>query len=152
MNPDSLSLPTFAGEFVHGVDAKGRVTIPSEWRVKLEGESYYLVTDRTRTFLHAMPPEEFRSVAAKVEADAAIPAADKAVFLHHFFSRATKVDLDKQGRLLLPDKARKDLGLNGEIVLVGANRTFKLFSQGNWQATQQAEEEIFKRVAEACGV
>lgn len=152
MNPDPNPLPTFAGEFVHGVDAKGRVTIPSDWRVRLEGESYYLVTDRTRTFLHAMPPTEFTAVADKVQADPAITPADKAVFLHHFFSRATKTDLDKQGRLLLPEKARKDLGLAGDIVLVGANKTFKLFSQANWDKTQQAEEETFKRVAEACGV
>src|SRR6185312_9225072 len=103
------SLPTFAGEFIHGVDAKGRVTIPSEWRVKID-ESYYLVVDRSRTFLHAMPPEEFRAVAQRVENDAEVPAAERAVFLHHFFSRTTKTDLDKQGRLLLPEKARKDLG------------------------------------------
>ena len=152
MTLETSSLPTFAGEFVHGVDPKGRVTIPSDWRFRLEGETYFLVVDRTRTFLHAMPPEQFTAIATKVENDASIPPAERAVFLHHFFSRATKVETDKQGRLLLPEKARKDLGLNDNVVLVGSNKTFKLFSKERWEKTQQAEEDIFKRVAEAVGV
>jgi MraZ protein len=152
MNPDQNSSVTFLGEFTHGVDSKGRVTIPSDWRFRLEGETYYLVADSSRTFLHAMPPEEFRAKAALVEADTSIPASDRAVFLHHFFSRATKAETDKQGRLLLPEKARKELGLNETAVLVGANRTFKLFNKEKWQATQQSEEETFQRVAKAWGI
>jgi MraZ protein len=74
------------------------------------------------------------------------------VFLHHFFSRATQADTDKQGRLLLPEKARKDLGLDEIAVLVGANRTFKLFNKDKWQSTQEREEEIFQRVAQAVGL
>jgi len=152
MNPEQNSPVTFLGEFVHGVDSKGRVTIPSNWRVRLEGETYYLVTDASRTFLHAMPPDEFRAKAAEVEANPAIQPSERAVFLHHFFSRATQAETDKQGRLLLPEKARKELGLEETAVLVGADRTFKLFNKDKWQSTQEREEEIFQRVAQAVGL
>jgi MraZ protein len=152
MSLEQFSAPTFAGEFIHGIDSKGRVTIPSDWRVRLEGETYFLVLDRTQTFLHAMPPEQFTAIAARVENDQSISPADRAVFLHHFFSRATKAETDKQGRLLLPEKARKDLGLSESVVLVGSNKTFKIFSKDGWEKTRRAEEEIFKRVAEAVGV
>jgi MraZ protein len=152
MIPEQNSSVTFSGEFSHGVDIKGRVTVPSDWRRLLEGETYYLVTDSSRTFLHAMPPEEFRAKAAQIEADTTIPASDRAIFLHHFFSRATKTETDKQGRFVIPEKARKDLGLDTTAILVGANRTFKLFNKDKWQTTQETEEPIFQRVAKAWGI
>src|SRR3954468_14418579 len=113
MTPDSYPAPTFAGEFTHGVDAKGRVTIPSEWRFKLEGEPYWVVVDSTNTHLLVMPPDEFQGIANAAAPNPNFTPAMRTVFLQNFYSRATKVETDRQGRLLLPDN-RKQLGMEKE--------------------------------------
>ncbi len=145
------SIPTFSGEFRHGIDPKGRVTIPSAWR-KSDADEFYLMIDRTNSFLRAMPPERFRAVAEKVAGEPGVTTKDRTVFLRHFYSRAIHVIADKQGRLVLPEPARKQLGLAEEAVLVGAFDTFELWNKARWEATQQSESTTFDRVAELAGL
>ena len=151
MTGEQLSTPIFSGECCHSLDGKNRVTIPSRWR-QGDADEFYLMIDRTNTFLRAMPPAEFRAVASKIENDPAVTPKDRAVFLRHFYSRSAQVVADKQGRLVLPEAACEKLGLKGEIMLVGAHRTFEFWNKEKWAATQQTEEATFDRVAELAGL
>ncbi len=151
MSSDQNSTPTFSGEFCHGVDPKGRVTIPASWR-KSDADEFYLMVDRSNSFVRAMSPERFRAVAEKIEKDPAVTPKDRTVFLRHFYSRAMNQTADKQGRLLLPENARKQVGLAEEVVLVGAFDTFEVWNKARWEATQQTEAGTFERVAEIAGL
>jgi MraZ protein len=57
-----------------------------------------------------------------------------------FFSMASKVDWDKQGRILVPDKYRVRTNLSREVTLVGVRDHLELWNRPDW-ATRMAELE-----------
>jgi MraZ protein len=143
--------PIFSGEFCHALDGKNRITIPSRWRAG-DADEFFLMADRTGTFLRAMPPDEFRAVGEKLADNPQITAKDRAVFMRQFYSRSRQAIADKQGRLVVPEELCQQLNLRGEIYLVGAHDTFELWSREAWQATKQVEAATFDRVADLIGL
>jgi MraZ protein len=151
MSSEQNPLPEFSGEFCHGLDPKNRITIPSRWR-RTEAEEFFLMPDRTNKFLRAMPPGPFRAVADKIAADPGVSAAERAVFMRHFYSRSQHASTDKQGRLLLPDELCTKLNLHGEVILVGVHEGFEVWNKETWKSTQESEASIFERIAGIAGL
>ena len=155
MTPAQNSAPVFSGEFCHALDVKNRLTIPARWRVT-DADEFHLIADRSGQFIRVMPPEQFRAVGDKLASNPAITPRDRKTFVHLFFSKATHVVLDKQGRMLVPEELVKELGkearLEGDVMLVGAYDTFELWSPAVWTATQAAELSTFERVADLIGL
>ncbi len=149
MSADTPSAPIFYGSYRHAFDGKNRITIPSRWRRK-EADEFFLVPSRTGTFLRVMPPAKFQ--AAAEEAKARIAPKDLSVFLRHFYSSSQHVELDKQGRLLMPEEFCESLKLRGEIMLIGTLDSFEMWSREAWNATQHNEAEIYNRVSEEVGL
>jgi MraZ protein len=151
MSADQNLAPIFSGEFCHALDGKNRITIPSRWR-QGEADEFFLMTDRTETFLRAMPTAQFRAVGEKISSNPAITPKDRAVFLRQFYSRSKQAIADKQGRLVVPEEFCEQLKLRGEIFLVGAHDTFELWNRDAWAATKQVEAATFDRVADLIGL
>ena len=151
MPSEQNSAPVFSGEFCHALDGKNRITIPARWRTG-EADEFFLMADRTNTFLRAMPTAEFRAVGERLSSNPQITPKDRAVFLRQFYSRSRQVIADKQGRLVVPEEFCQQLNLRGEIYLVGAHDTFELWSRDAWQATKQVEASTFDRVADLIGL
>ena len=124
MPADTNAAPIFSGTYRHALDGKNRITIPSRWR-RSDHDEFFLIPNRRNTFLHVMPPERFRGAAEKAKAAEGASAQEIAVFLRHFYSRSQHVEMDKQGRLLVPEEFCQTLSLHGEIVLLGALETFE---------------------------
>ena len=143
--------PIFSGEFRHALDPKNRVTIPARWRDG-ESEEFYLMVDRTRRFVRVMPPEQFRAVGEKLEANTQVDAQQKAAFRRWFYSSSRHVVSDKQGRLLVPEDLGREIGLEAEVVLVGAYETFELWSPAALQVVQATEKASSEAVAELLGL
>ncbi len=154
MSSAQNSQPIFSGEVCHALDGKNRVTIPSRWRNGNAdvADEFFLMPDRTGTFVRAMPPAQFSAAAERAAANPAVTAKDHAVFLRHFYSRSQHVAVDKQGRLLVPEEYCQKANLRGEIVLVGARDTFELWNKEAWEATKQNEQSTFDRIAELAGL
>jgi len=98
----------FYGEYQHSVDAKGRVIIPSKFREGL-GEKFIL-TKGLDNCLFAYSLEEWSNLEAKLRS---LPFTDKDVraFVRFFFAGAAEVEVDKQGRILIPQNLREYAGL-----------------------------------------
>ncbi len=134
------------------MDAKHRVTIPSRWRGAAEGEEFLAVPDPGGSFLMVMPPPEFDRVKATVEANQAIPAAERRIFIRRFYARAQVLPIDKQGRVLLPEEHCRLLGLEGEVVLIGSHSRMEIWNAERWAAASADEDEVFRRVAAEVGL
>ena len=143
--------PVFSGEFARAVDPKNRISVPAKW-LQSEADEFYLVVDRTKSCLKAMPPAEFKAVAAKLEANPNVSARDLAIFLRHFYSQARQVNADKQGRMVLPPELCELLNLKGEIMLIGAQRIFEFWNKEAWQSTQVSEADTVNRLADLAGL
>ena len=106
----------FMGEYNHTIDAKGRLIIPSRFR-ELLGEEFVL-TRGLDGCLYIYPMDEWAAFEEKLRA---LPLTNKdaRTFSRFFVAGATTCQLDKQGRILVPQTLRQFAGLEKDVVLTG---------------------------------
>ncbi len=143
--------PIFAGEFRHAMDAKNRLTIPSRWR-RGEGDEFFAIPDLDGGFLMVMPPEVTQRVAEVVEADARLTPLERRKFVRQFYARAQHLPSDKAGRIVIPEEQCRQLGLRGEVVLVGCQSRFEIWSPEKWHAAFADDTPTFRNVLGMLGL
>jgi len=144
-------LPNLFGDYRHSLDEKNRLTIPSRWR-RAEGEEWVIVPNPQRQFLMVMFPEEFARVTAAVEANPTLRPDERRGFLRQFHAQAQHGVADKQGRLVLSEQHCRDVGLKGEVALVGGRGRFEIWNAPKWKRSQEDESATYQHVAELIGL
>ena len=122
------------GNYVHSVDEKGRLAIPSKMRVEL-GERFYIAWVN-KDCLSIYSEEQWKVFAEKLNA---IPQSDTKAqeYVRLIFSNACKCEPDKQGRVLLPQQLREKVGIDKEAVVVGASFRAEIWANDKWQAFEE---------------
>jgi MraZ protein len=123
----------FRGRFEHTVDGKGRVALPQSARLVVEGFDASGLLAMTRHPLQAcalvMPmkvwTEDFEPKLMQISI--ADPVLDDVQLV--LSSSFSEVELDKQGRLVVPQFLRRELGLDGEVCWIGSGRHMQLWSK-----------------------
>jgi MraZ protein len=151
MEDDSQPQKFFAGEFRHSIDEKNRITIPSWWRGD-KAEEFIILPEPQGQFLLIMSPEEFARMSAQAEANTALSARDRRVFSRQLHSRAEHGSSDKQGRLVLPEAHCRELGLKGEVALVGGRGRFEIWNLQKWKRAHEEETATYQHVANVIGL
>ena len=123
------------------IDPKGRIAIPTRYREQINKvcAGSFVVTIDPSSFkcLLIYPTPEFEESQRKVERlPNMLPEARELqrVFIGH----ASDVDLDSQGRLLIPGPLRKLAGLDKSATLVGQGNKFELWDQERWNEMTNA--------------
>ena len=151
MDPNSQFQNFYAGEFRHAIDEKNRLTIPSRWRSG-EAEEFIILPEAKLQFLMVMSAAEFARMSAEVESNPSVPPRDRRVALRHLHARAQHGSADKQGRLVLPEELCKQLGLKGEVALVGGRGRFEIWNSAKWKQAEAAEAATYQHVADMVGL
>lgn len=124
----------FRGINVVNIDPKGRFAMPTKYRHKLMDESQgHMImtvdTDEACLLLYTLPRWEV--VEEKLQGLPSFnPAARRIQRL--LIGHAAEVEMDAQGRLLLPTLLRELVDLDKQLVLIGQGHRFELWSQENW--------------------
>ena len=120
----------FAGSHQLSIDDKGRLAIPSRFRAQLDGGNVF-ITRAHKPCLEIYPATEFHRLAEQIEGLEDRVKADvlKEVFIGH----AVETEVDKQGRVLLPQLLRKYAALDGTVMVVGQIKRFDVWSESSWQ-------------------
>jgi len=123
------------GEYEHGVDEKSRVLISNKLRNQIDseehGSSFYLVFGANGIL--CLYPEKYFEEIAFAAAPESTPPDESVAFERISFALATKVELDRQGRLLLNERLRKRAGLKERIMLVGVRDHIELWNSEDWE-------------------
>ena len=141
--------PVLFGEYELNVDDKNRLLIPSEVRSRIkpeeDGEAWFLVigTDR-RPWLY--PEKYYEQLVTRVPGDIT-PAHDLHEFDQMHFALASRLEPDKQGRVLLPDKILKRAGIKKEVTLIGARDHLELWNRSDWDARREELEQRGPEIA-----
>lgn len=151
MDDDSQPQKFFAGEFRHSIDEKNRITIPSWWRGD-GAQDFIILPEPQGQFLLVMSPEEFAQMSAQAEANSTLSARDRRVFSRQLHSRAEHGSSDKQGRLVLPEAHCRELGLKGEVALVGGRGRFEIWNLQKWKRAHEEETATYQHVANVIGL
>jgi transcriptional regulator MraZ len=119
----------FTGEYRHTVDAKGRIAVPARFRAQLAGQAF--VTRWIDACLAIFPRDAWDVLAARV-AGLPVTDANARTFSRFVFSGAFEVEIDGQGRVLVPANLREFADLKAEAVVVGSRDHVELWSPARW--------------------
>jgi len=129
------------GSFSHSVDGKGRMFIPAKWREDLGGTIIVtrgILRGNTAHCLFGMSVEAWREFAARFSS---LPETDVMgqAFRRMMFSNAADCEMDKQGRILIPNNLREYADLTREVTLVGVDNRIEIW---NAQALQEHDRSM----------
>jgi MraZ protein len=138
----------FSGFYEHAIDEKNRLAIPAKFRSKaaLEGESssFVLVPGKPETSIWIYPERRFEELAARRDSSL-IPEEDQLEFDQMFFPLAEHVDLDSQGRMLIPERMLAMAGLGREVVICGVRDHVEIRRLDEFKSSLG---DVWKRVGE----
>ncbi len=119
----------FLGQYQHSLDDKGRLTIPVRFRELLSEGAY--ITQGFDKNLMVMTAEAFEQVLERITS---ISLTDPTARLLRrlIFSNAYQVEVDKAGRILVPQHSRQFLNLEGEATVVGQGEYFEIWLPADW--------------------
>ncbi|QHQ62047.1 division/cell wall cluster transcriptional repressor MraZ [Anaerocolumna sedimenticola] len=126
----------FMGEYNHTIDIKGRIIIPSKFREALGDE--FVVTLGLDGCLFVYPNEEWMNFVTQLKN---LPGSKEARQLQRYFmAGAATCEVDKQGRILIPNKLREQAGLEKDIVFVGVLSKIEIWSKDKWESNNDYDD------------
>lgn len=120
----------FIGEYEHCLDSKNRIIIPSKFRENLG--SSFIATKGLDKCLYVYTMEQWHILENKLEK---LPLTNKSAraFVRFFFSGANELNMDKQGRALIPQSLLEYALISKEVVSIGVSNRIEIWSKLNWK-------------------
>jgi MraZ protein len=129
----------FLGQYRHNLDSKDRLTVPARYRELLDAGAYVMQGfDRN---LVVMTDPAFAQIAQRVNQMSMTDPVAR-LLRRLIFSTASRLDLDRSGRVLIPQFLRESAQIQGEVMLVGSGDYFEIWSIADWQAQNTAIQDI----------
>lgn len=124
----------FTGQFERTIDAKNRIQLPAQLRAAIDpgrdGEGLYLTLGDYRGTLSVFTERGFEEIAGRLETEF-MSGAESRLFELQFYALASRVELDKQGRVVLPERLRRKARLGEEIFLIGQGNRIDLWNRAD---------------------
>ena len=134
----------------HGVDEKRRIQIPAMWRPAEANFQFTLIVwpqRREGSCLPVLPPKEMAELMGELDA---MPSGDpnKTILKRIIGSESAQVELDKAGRVCVPEEMARAAGLGEEVVLVGLLDRFEIWDPARHEKVKASDavmaQEAFK--------
>jgi len=125
----------FIGEYTHSVDAKGRMIMPTKFRTKEEGESFFITKD-VEGCLAVYTPEEWQKIEQKTSELPINTNPKAAAFARFLLSGAAECEVDKSGRINIPQTLRDYAGIDKEVCVLGIRSRIEVWDSERWAAYQ----------------
>lgn len=126
----------FRGEHEHTIDGKGRMSIPSGFRMLIQEHSDHApILHNAKTHLVLYPYDVWEKAASAYEEfDEFSPEAQS--LERQFFGKSADCPIDKNGRILIPLKPRADAALEGKVTVLGIRNRVEI-----WNPTRCADHD-----------
>jgi transcriptional regulator MraZ len=128
----------FRGLTAIQIDAKGRLSIPSRYRAALVNETAQTVVvtiDTEQPCLLLYPTSRWLEIEEQVERLSSLHPPSRRI-QRLLIGHATDVELDNQGRILLPPLLREYARLEKSAILVGQGKKLEIWNDAQWQAAR----------------
>ncbi|MBW3590591.1 MAG: division/cell wall cluster transcriptional repressor MraZ [Actinobacteria bacterium] len=133
------------GEFMHTVDAKGRVFLPAKWRTELSDE--VVVTAGQERCLFVMTTQRFEQRAEHLQQHSSDRKANRD-YNRLFFSSASEEAIDKSGRMSIPAGLRQYAELGKEVAFIGVSDRAEIWDRDAWLHYKEGVESEYEAIAE----
>ncbi len=132
------------GEYQHSLDEKGRLIIPAKFREDL-GENF-VVTRGLDNCLFAYPLSQWKTIEEKVK-ELPTSQAETRAFVRMFFSGAVEVELDKQGRIVIPQQLREHAHIDRDTYVIGVSTKVEIWAKEVWENYSNQAEQSYEEIA-----
>jgi MraZ protein len=122
----------FLGQFEHSIDEKGRVTIPARFREVLVAEGAYVLQGFDRNLI-VLTASAFDQMVKRIN-QLSLTDTNARLLKRQVFSTAVQVEIDKAGRILIPQFLRQAAQLDTNLMVAGVGDYFEIWSQELWAA------------------
>ncbi len=132
------------GEYRHTIDDKGRVSIPVKFRNEL-GNVFVISKGIGEDCLFVFTLLEWRRLEEKIRK---LPLTDKKArrFSRYLVGGASECEIDKQGRVILPQYLREYASLKKDVVLVGLTTRVEIWDIDLWNHYNDPDNEEFGNI------
>ena len=139
----------FIGEYIHTIDQKRRLAIPSKFRKSL-GEKA-VVSQGLDNCLVIYPIEEWQKKASKLESlpDSQVSAR---TFSRIILSGASEAELDNLGRVLIPEHLKKYASLKKSVAILGLSNRIEVWDEEIWKEYKLKMEKTVGEFAQQLGI
>lgn len=121
----------FLGTFTPKFLAKGQISLPAKIRNSL-GDSRAIITTGLDKCLYGFSLTDWNKIAEQ-ELAKPLSSEEGRRIRHQIFAGALEIDLDDQGRFVIPENLRRFAGLNKDLVVVGAGDHFEIWDKDEWE-------------------
>ncbi|MDP3888758.1 MAG: division/cell wall cluster transcriptional repressor MraZ [bacterium] len=135
----------FIGQYEHNLEEKGRLSVPKKFRADLSEGG--VLTRGLDGCLFLFPKKRWEEFVEKLS-QTPLTKADARGFARLLTYGATEIEIDGQGRMLLPEFLRRFAGIKKEVVLAGAIERVEIWSKENFTAYQERIEKESINIAE----
>jgi MraZ protein len=130
----------FLGQYQHNLDDKGRLMIPARYRDLLAAGAF--ITQGFDRCLMVMTDAYFQDVYARISS---MNMADSSARMlkRLILSNAYPVEVDKVGRILVPQNLREFLAINsGELIVAGQGEYFEVWTPAEWNTQLEKLQDV----------
>ncbi len=139
----------FYGEYFHTLDGKNRFVLPAKFRevAYRRGIELFFLTRGLEKCLFLFPEGEWRR---QEEMFKSLPLTNREArrFNRIYFSGATEIQLNKQGRILIPSYLKEFAGIDKEIVVIGVSSRIEIWARQKWEEFYSNSIGEFEEIAE----
>jgi MraZ protein len=129
------------------LDDKKRLALPKRVREQLGMPETLFVTPGPDQCLWLYTQDGLEQLAARLD-QAPATDAEARIFRRLYFAQTEAVDVDRTGRILVPERLMQFAALQHEVILIGVRDHLELWDAGHWQQYLSAHAPRFDAVAE----
>jgi len=136
----------FFGEFEYKIDEKGRVLLPPKFRGELkEG---VVLTPGIEKCIVAYSLSEWKKLATALTTGS-VTRSKLRRLNRAIFATAFSLNIDGQGRIVLPGPLRGYAGIEDEVIIAGVNNCLELWSKEEWESEKAVSQEQAWQIIES---
>ncbi|MFI5205872.1 MAG: division/cell wall cluster transcriptional repressor MraZ, partial [Candidatus Paceibacterales bacterium] len=128
------------GQYKHTIDIKKRLALPVKFRGELGLK--VIVTKGVENCLVVYTEKEWESMSQKL-GNLPVSQGEARSFARHLLASAMEVELDKLGRILIPDYLKEYSDLKKNVVICGLSNRLEIWDEQKWtDYTKGAEKGV----------
>lgn len=123
----------FLGEYDHTIDAKGRMAVPAKFRTQIDRGA--VISKGMGTCLSVYTVQRWEEKSAELASGKTTDELRD--FERRIYPSASEIELDGQGRMIIPAKLRAYAGLGNEVTVAGVRDHFEIWDRTAWLNYQE---------------
>ena len=136
------------GEYTHTLDDKNRMSLPVKFRKEM-GKSV-VVAPGLDNCLSIFTTKEWTKIASTLS-ESSMLASDNRSFSRFIFGQAVIVDVDSNGRILIPENLKIRSGLSTKVIVIGVQNRAEIWSETSWNDYKKVVETQADALADKLG-